>query len=152
MSLRFARIMLAAALAACSGDPESPTQPVGLELARAKLRWAQTAPAAYQVTVGLGCFCPVEIARPVVVAVRNGQAESRRYADTGADVDPRFATAFPTVDELFAVIERAIARHAERVDVVYDPLRGFPRSVAIDGASGTADDESFYSMQDFIVR
>ena len=152
MSVRFACSALVVVFAACSTGSGASTEPVGLEFARAKLRWAQTAPAAYQITVGLRCFCPVEVTRPVVVTVRNGQVESRRYAETGVEVDSRLATAFPTVDELFAVIEGAIARHAERVDAVYDPVRGFPISVAIDGKSAIADDESFYSIQDFVVR
>src|SRR5215208_6749779 len=107
MSVRFACRMLAVslALAACRGGGGLATQPVGLELARARLRWAQAAPAAYQMTVSHGCFCPVEVMRPVIVTVRDGQVESRRYAETGVEVDPRLATAFPTVDELFAVIE-----------------------------------------------
>jgi hypothetical protein len=144
--------MLLVAVAAACGDAGAPTQQIGLELARAKLRWAQTAPSAYQLTIGLGCFCPVEMVRPVIVTVRNGQVESRRYAETGVDVDPRLAEAFPTVDGLFAVIEGAIARHAERVEVAYDLTRGFPISITIDGAAGVADDESFYSVRDFVVR
>ena len=152
MSVRIACSALIVVLAACGSDGGAPTEPVSLELARAKLHWAQTAPAAYQITVGHSCFCPVEVARPVVVTVRDGQVESRRYAETGLEVDPRLATAFPTVDELFAVIDGAIARHAERVDAVYDPVRGFPTSVAIDGKAEIADDEDFYSMQNFVVR
>jgi hypothetical protein len=154
MSVRFTcrTLLVALALAACRVEGGSPTEPDGLELAMARLRWAQTAPEAYQITVSHSCFCPVEVVRPVIVTVRDGQVESRRYAETGAEVDPRFATAFPTVDELFGVIEGAIARHAERVDAVYDPARGFPISVVIDGSADIADDESFYSIRDFIVR
>jgi hypothetical protein len=121
-------------------------------LIEAKQRWAQTAPAAYQITVSRACFCAVDVNRPVIVTVRDGQVESRRYADNGADVDPRIASAYPTVDELFAIIESAIARQAAQVDVTYDAARGFPVTVALDGAVGIADDEQFYGTRDFAVR
>src|SRR5689334_4889737 len=96
MSARFLRYVALLSLAACSGG-ESPTAPVNLALVRAEMLWARTAPAAYQITVSVGCFCPQELSRPVVVSVRDGQVESRRYADTGLDVAPMFAKSFPTV-------------------------------------------------------
>jgi hypothetical protein len=88
----------------------------------------------------------------VVVTVRNGQVESRRYEDTGADVPAEFAPAYPTVDGLFAVIEEAIAEQAAAVDVLYDAARGFPVSIQIDGSPMIADDEMFYGTRNFVVR
>jgi hypothetical protein len=140
--------LLALLMVALSGGCSHSTA-VERELAAAKHRWAQTAPPAYQVTIVLSCFCVNEITRPVVVAVRQGQVESRRYVDTGAEVDARYAFAFPTIDGLFALIEDAVARNAARVEATYDGARGFPVTIAIDYSATHVDDELFYGTRDF---
>ena len=145
-----ARALVCAVLvlgAACSSSTA-----VERDLAAAKRRWSVTAPAAYQITVAPSCFCPSEVTRPATLTVRDGQVESRRYVDTGADVDPRYATSFPSVDGLFAIIDAAVARGAARVEATYDATRGYPISIAIDYLFQVADDESFYGASDFKVR
>ncbi|NUO94194.1 MAG: hypothetical protein HOQ17_05265 [Gemmatimonadaceae bacterium] len=145
----FAMIMLA--VASCSGDGVTSSRQ-RLDLASAKQRWARFAPASYQITVGRSCFCTPETTRPVIVTVRNGQVESRRYEGTGADVPSQFAPAYPSVDGLFGVIDHAVAEHAATVDVLYDGARGFPVSIQIDGSPMIADDELYYGTRDFVVR
>ena len=150
---RLVRVALPAlvfALASCSGNLS--TRPERIDLAAAKRRWAQAGPASYQITVGRSCFCTPETTRPVIVTVRNGQVESRRYEDTGADVPTQLAAAYPAVDGLFDVIDEAIAEHDAMVDVLYDATRGFPVSIQIDGSVMIADDELFYGTRDFVVR
>ena len=151
-SARHLRAALVLSLLATTSCDRSPTGLTPTALSAAKRRWALTAPAAYQVTISHGCFCVPDVNRPVIVTVRDGQVQSRRYVDTGVDVDPRLASAFPAINELFGIIDDAIARHSERVDVTFDAARGFPITVAIDGAAGIADDESFYGTRDFIAR
>jgi hypothetical protein len=143
--------MLTLALASCSGDLFT-TRPERIDLAAAKRRWAQSAPSAYQITVGRSCFCDPDVTRSVIVTVRNGQVESRRYEDTGADVPAGIALAYPTVDGLFDVIDEAIGDQASTVDVLYDVTRGFPVSIQIDGSPMIADDEMFYGTRNFAVR
>jgi hypothetical protein len=149
--LRAALPLLMLAVTSCSGDV-STTSPVPIDLAAARRRWVQFAPAAYQITVGRSCFCGPDVTRAVVVMVRNGQVESRRYEDTGADVPAQIAPAYPTVDGLFDVIAEAIGQHAATVDVLYDASRGFPVSIEIDGSLMIADDEMFYGTRNFVVR
>jgi hypothetical protein len=138
------------ALASCAGDRL--TNAERHDLFAARRRWVEFGAASYQITVGRSCFCTVETTRPVIITVRNGQVESRRYEDTGLDVPAQIASAYPTVDGLFDIIDAAIAAHDERVDVLYDAGRGFPVSVEIDGAAMIADDEVFFGTRDFIVR
>jgi hypothetical protein len=149
--VRVALPTLVFALASCTGDLFT-TRPERIDLAAAKRRWAQVGPASYQITVGRSCFCTPETTRPVIVTVRNGQVESRRYEDTGADVPAQIASAYPSVDGLFDVIDEAIAEHDAVVDVHYDGSRGFPVSIQIDGSVMIADDELFYGTRDFAVR
>ena len=150
--VRAALPVLILAVASCSGEQATSTRDIA-DLAAAKRRWAQFAPAAYQITVTPSCFCPIEAVRPAIVTVRNGQVESRRYEDTGTDVPAAFATGYPTVDDLFDIITKAIGSGTvETVNVVYDATRGFPVSVLIDGSARIADDEMFYATRDFTVR
>jgi hypothetical protein len=78
--------------------------------------------------------------------------ESRRYADTGLPIDPRFTPLFPAVEGLFAVVDSAVARNAAKIDAQYDALYGFPVRIAIDYVSNAIDDEITYVMSDFRLR
>jgi hypothetical protein len=122
------------------------------DLSRAKLAWDARGPRSYDVTVAQSCFCVYETPGPVVVSVRDGVVESRRYVQTGAPVSATFVSAYPSVTELFALIDRAIAAKSERVDLKFDPALGYPLEVAIDHQLNTADDEVYYSVSDFVPR
>jgi hypothetical protein len=111
-------------------------------------RWVTTAPPSYEVVVGRDCFCFPDATRDVVVRVRDGQVESRHYADTGAEVPAAFAALFPTVPELFAIIVEAEVHNAAGVDAQYDPRYGYPAFVFIDHEATLADDEIGYTMHD----
>jgi hypothetical protein len=150
LSLR-TRIGLAglAVLAAACG---SSTTAVNQELLNAKAAWKANAPPSYDLTIEPICFCGFEASGPVVVAVRNGVVQSRTYVQTGAPVSARSASLYPTVDELFAILEAALSKMPERMDVIYDPVLGYPVSVAIDYKLGVADDEMFYHVTSFAVR
>ena len=139
-------VLLAAGLSACVVDVTG----VNGELESARARWAANQPSAYEVTVRTLCFCIEN--RPVIVAVRAGAIESRRYADTGLAIDPRFASLFPAVEGLFAVVDDAVARHAAQLDVQYDAVRGFPVRISIDYIKNAVDDEIVYLVSDFTVR
>lgn len=137
--------VVALALAASCSEPTAVTR----DLTGALQRWSASAPAAYEVTVGRGCFCGPSVTRAVVVRVRAGQVESRRYQDTGADVPADAASAYPTVDALFAFIADAESRSAAVVDARYDGAYGFPVSVYLDYDERIADEEQSYSMTNF---
>ncbi len=98
------------------------------------------------------CFCPREITGPVIIQVKAGLVESRRYADTGAPVDARWIAEFPAIDGVFAIVDAAIARRAEMIDAVYDPMRGFPTRVDIDYIKNAIDDELGVRVRDFKPR
>ncbi|MEO5815353.1 MAG: DUF6174 domain-containing protein [Gemmatimonadaceae bacterium] len=133
--------------AGCSAITESES-----DFARARLLWTSERPAAYDYTLRLSCFCGSEVTRAVVVVVRGNAVESRKYADNGDAVSATFNSTFPTVDGMFNVIASAIDNHSARVDVSYDPILGYPTSIALDGSTMIADDESWYTLSNFRVR
>ena len=146
---RRARALLAALLLAACGDLGGPRT----DLETARDRWAATEPAAYEMTLRHVCFCGGEVTTPVIVTVRGGVVQSRRYVDGGPlggrDVDPRLAGTFPAVDGLFRVVEDALARHAAQIDATYDPQRGYPVTLYIDYERNVADEEQGYQVQAF---
>lgn len=120
--------------------------------AAARAQWDANQPAAYAFTMQRLCFCPPDITRPVVVTVRNGVVESRKYEDTGAEVAGQFTQLFPAVEGLFAIVDDAVTRKADTIDADYDQSRGFPVRVAIDYIKQAADDELTFTVRDFKVK
>ena len=112
---------------ACGSTATGP----GIGLITARARWAQQAPAAYSMTMSRSCECLPEMSGPVVVLVRNGVVESRRYVASGAEVSAAYAALFPTVDELFATIDAAVRSGVRPLAVQYDATLGYPTRVAI---------------------
>ena len=133
---------------ACIGGPTTPSA----SLDEARARWAQSHPASYELTLRRSCGeCPVDLDRPVVIVVRSGVVESRRFSDTGADVSPALAASFPAVDGLFGVVSDAIERNAFALSANYDPTLGYPRYISIDYNAQVVDDETAYSVLSFKV-
>jgi hypothetical protein len=146
IACRVAIGLLALVLAACGSD--GPTA-VNTNFVLARGRWALRGPATYQLTVARSCFCAPESTKPVVVTVVGGQVVSRRYVDGGADVPAGLASFFPSVDQLFAVIQDARSRDAATIDAEYDVADGHPISVFIDYVAQAADDELRFSVTGF---
>lgn len=137
-------LVAAAALAAC-GDG---TRPIA-ELARAQARWVDHGPSSYSITILRGCECLPEMSGPVVVVVREGRVESRRYVPSGGPVDATFEDLFPTVDGLFGLIADAAQQDSARLEVTYHPTLGYPTSIVIDYHPVYVDDEVYYYISNF---
>lgn len=118
----------------------SPQDP-GDDLASARARWADRGPTSYVWTVDRACFCAGFGAAEI--RVENGEKVSVEH-ESGAFVPPEEAEFWPTVDELFDVVEQAI-EGAAALDVDYDPATGAPLLVDIDWIANAIDDEVRYT-------
>jgi hypothetical protein len=128
----------AALLLACSIlDPEDGPRD---ELQRAEEQWRKAGVTDYLYTVRRGCYCISEALGPAEVMVRNGAVEVR-HPETGEPYDPDFAHLFPPVQGLFDLIRDAIERHADRLDVRYSAVLGYPEQIDIDYELQAADEE-----------
>jgi hypothetical protein len=139
MTVSFVRIGAVAcllALTAC-GELTGPRN----ELTDAKRRWARVGPPNYEFTYSLFCFCGGDVWRPARVLVLNDAVVGAAYTDNGAEVPAEYLQFYPTIDELFAVVEDALARQPEHFDVDYHDDFGYPTRVEIDYRKGVADDE-----------
>ena len=118
------------------------------ELATARTRWAQRAPASYSITLRRGCECLPETIGPATVTVSNG-AINVNYTVTGASVPKPYVNAFPDVEGLFDLIEAAQKNNYAKVDVEYDAELGYPKTISVDINKQTIDDEFGIYVQDF---
>jgi Family of unknown function (DUF6174) len=135
--------IVAFALGAC----KSTTTPQG-GLATARARWAARGPDSYAVTVTRSCECMPEASGSVRVTVRSKTVESRTYTSSGAAVAAQYASAFPSVEELFVMVDAAIRRGAD-VQVKYDPTLGYPTRFA---EGDPAVDAPLWVLSELVVR
>ncbi|MEO7363189.1 MAG: DUF6174 domain-containing protein [Gemmatimonadaceae bacterium] len=128
---QFRRTFLATimiAVTACGSDEL--TGPDGLGVARA--RWADRGPSSYTITIQRSCECLRESSGPVEVTVRDGVVTSRRYTYDSSEVSSSYALLFPSVDELFRIVDNELRRGTKLFELKFDAKLGYPTRVAID--------------------
>lgn len=106
----------------------------------------------YQFTYTVSCFCGFTGPNPAVITVRDGVATRVEYpigSSQGSGSYP--VQGYPTVDSLFARIERTKAKNPAELDVDFDETYHFPRSIDIDYMKNAIDDEISYSVTGFKV-
>ena len=111
--------------------------------------WESQAIDDYHYTLQVGCFCLVDVTRPVIVEVKDGQVASITYAEDGTAADPALFERYDSIDKLFAIINEAEAQEPARLDVTYDEATGVPQSVVIDISEQMADEELYLEVSDF---
>ena len=135
------------ALAAVSCDGSlSPSQIRGqrAELSVARQRWAAQGPASYRYRFQYLCFCPASLVTAVEIQVRGGQVVAVLDPATGRPAPAAPGRPSPTVPELFAIVESALDRGVDWIDVQYDPILGYPAVIRIDANTRTVDEEQSY--------
>lgn len=140
-------VVLLIGLTACRSAGQSPQ---GV-LNRNRNSWNDQAPSHYQFTLQVGCFCVPDFTRPVQIEVRDGTVVSKSYADNGQAVNNDFFESYDTMDELFAVIEKAIEDEADVIDIAYHPDYGYPEQISLDYIKEALDDEVAYRVLTFSV-
>jgi hypothetical protein len=90
------------------------------------------------------CFClPVGV---VTVEVRNGvRTDSWVDGEGGREpLDGDLVAWYPTVDELFDLVDDAIVQRAAELRVTYHPVLGYPVDLWVDRSTRIADEEFGY--------
>lgn len=122
------------------------------ETRAAELRWLSVRPDPYTMTLQRGCFCIRESIGPVEMVVDPQEGTplesvvSARYAAGGTPVPAQYVDLFLPMGDLFGVIREGVARGAERVEVEFDAVRGYPTRIYIDQDSRMADEEIEYRV------
>jgi len=121
-------------LAGCAilGEDDDPS-----EVAQQRRQWERLGFDAYEYDLAIFCFCPH--IDPVRVQVRADTVFSVTLVETGAPVEDPFRAR--TIDELFDVIEDAVAQEANQLDVEYDEAFGYPSRIYVDYRINVIDEE-----------
>jgi hypothetical protein len=145
------RTVLAAALVvltAC-GDGFLATTRFVTSLRAARARWESRGIDTYEVTMRHLCFCGF-LAGPVRVKVVDGSIVSRTVVPTGEPVPELYASFYPDVPGLFAIVERA-TKDADDFDAEFNPNYGYPADISIDWIENAVDDEEGYVVETFTI-
>ena len=142
-----APVLLLAALAGCDlGDDDGFQYQ---KLGEARTLWDRKDVGSYSYILELECFCaPASQLEPVLVTVQNGAVASVVYWDENpAERTPAPAAifgAYDTGEELFELVEDAIDRDADLLQVGYDPEYGFPEIINVDYQPGGSDQKLLF--------
>jgi hypothetical protein len=149
-------LLLAVAAAGCD-NPFDNDKFHREELARARALWNREGGSSYTFTLELQCYCAAGTSlAPVSVTVRNGQPVSRIYKRANP-TDPAITASaevfgpYDTVDDLFEVIEDAIDRDANVLQVGYNDQKGFPEIVNVVLEGGTTNDQRILFVTDLVL-
>lgn len=111
------------------------------ELAAARGLWLEADLTRYSFTFQRFCFCPPEIIAPVLIEVRNGRVDSVSRPGAESHLPPPSITDYLTVEGLFGLVQGAIERDSDVIEVDYHPEFGYPVSALFDYEQGASDDE-----------
>lgn len=118
------------------------------DLTRARRTWSSNFIDDYEYVVRRDCFCSLG-GVSVRVTVQNDRVVAREIEGTATPVPSSLAYLYPTIDGLFAIVQDAIDRRADRIDATYDFDYGFPSDLYIDYDRRIADDEEGYTLLRF---
>jgi hypothetical protein len=112
-------------------------------------QWAELGIRNYQYEFSVSCFCGFAGPNPARITVRNGLVTKVEPTDGGAAVSGSLA-GWPTVDSLFAIVDRAKGGNPASLSVEYDETYHFPKSIHLDPVERVADDEVTYGAQKLV--
>ncbi|MEO6097345.1 MAG: DUF6174 domain-containing protein [Fibrobacteria bacterium] len=112
-------------------------------------KWNSMRPAFYQYEHSMSCYCQPE--RWLVQAKGRTVTSAVRLSVDFFPASNPFDTSKFSIDSLFGRIKTYQALNPYRLNVVYDPEFGYPRSIFIDGADMIADDELSIGVDMFKV-
>ncbi len=105
----------------------------------------------YEFVYFVGCFCGFTGPNPAKLTVRNGVVvKVEPVGNAILPITTPAAATYPTIDSLFAIVDRTRKAKPAVFDVEYDQTYHYPKSIAIDPLANTADDEVTYSVQSFV--
>jgi hypothetical protein len=145
MKLRLNRALLFLALLGVAGcdQPVDPNFEKGL--------WDALEIRDYTFVYSVSCFCGITSPNPARITVRNGRVTKVEPIDGVSVVQPGTTEpVWPTVDSLFAIIERARATNPAILAVEYDQEYHYPTSIHLDPVDRVADDEVTYRASQLI--
>jgi len=117
---------------------------VAQDTADARARWQAAAIDDYEYTYQRVCDCHPDQLADTIITVTHGEVAAVRYAreDYAEDIpvaEDRLSW-FRTIEDLFALIDSAVASNAD-VRATFDTQRGYPTRVYVDYSRDLVGDE-----------
>lgn len=120
-------------------DPISPRD----ELNDARRRWQEQGATTYAYAITRSCECLPEYTRKAWVQVVDGTVTAAHFFPDFTPVPPAIVAGYPTVDDLFDMVEQALEM-SPKPDILvvrYDPRYGYPTRFELDPDVDVGDDE-----------
>ena len=130
-------------------DPDDPRDSQKNDFESAQHKWNGKNPHNYSFTYRAVCFCASFATDSVRVEVRADTVATLTYIASGEPVPAERRFIFPTVNDLFDVLEDAFVRRASEITATYDATYGFPKDVGIDYSFQIADEEYGWVVSNF---
>ena len=126
--------------------PPEPANPSLAELREELIQnrelWAAQGITDYQMEFRWIYFCPPDYVAPVIISVSAGDTiDSVVFAENKLPVDQKDFATYPSINELFDLIQGAIDQQAFHISVAYHAEFVYPLSAAIDYDQRIMDEE-----------
>ncbi|HMX18065.1 MAG TPA: DUF6174 domain-containing protein [Anaerolineales bacterium] len=140
-------LLLALILTACSAGTLN-------EFDKNLAKWEAAKITHYRYDVAIGCFCAFRDDMPMTIEINNGEIVSitsvKGNIITPSDDLYDVVKSYAGMEALFEQLKGAF-EDADRVEVIYDTVNGYPTSIAIDQIEAAVDDELYISVENFEV-
>jgi hypothetical protein len=139
-ALRF-RALLVCALVWSAAGCDDPTSSERSELNANRQLWASQEIVSYRYQYRLNCFCGGPGAEPVAIEVSDGEVVRVTLQETGEDLPPSELSDYPTIDDLFELIDNWLSLDPYDARAEYHDELGYPVDVFIDFIENAIDEE-----------
>lgn len=119
-------------------------------------KWQKNNPSYYTFILDRQCFCPgdnfpakIVVEDDKIVRVLNPDTDEPIPEDSLGQPSLTYSDVYPTVNELFKLVEEAIKGDADQIDATYNQRIGYPVKIYIDYSTSTADEEIGYEISSF---
>ena len=117
-------------------------------------RWDKQDIVNYQFTLSVTCYCfpwqgpsTIVVRADTVHAVLNPKTgQTKRDPQTDRPMLEEYSNTYPTIDDLFEIIEDAIKRDPYRLEVDYNDKLGYPTQIDMEYSKHMTDDEILYEI------
>ena len=148
--MKSSRCLLVAIFFICSSLAFSCEKSVSELLQKNLQKWQGAGWEKYSFVIQRECFCPPEYRQLTRVIVENGKVVSASYIDNNAAVSERVLADLYTIEDWFKMINKAVDRNADQLEVVYHAALGFPEKINIDMRKRRADDEQVVLISEVV--
>lgn len=120
-------------------------------------KWGQENYSHYAFIVDRSCFCPGGF-YPAMVVVEADTVSTALDPNTNKPIpidsltggaDKSYSNFYPTIDDLFELIEDARQQDADILEVTYNDEFGYPEKIVIDYSTAMADEEISYTISGY---